>query len=260
MRVKAVMKMYRNGNVSVCGLRGTGKDMLQGNVIVRRGEPYVSNINYTGDKLTKKKYNGVRVKMYQPLDFDKIDCGKNNFVNFIEGKVNPYHFPYIEGSDVYLSDAGIYLPSQEFSAINKRYPYIATYCALSRQLSVDGNCHSNSQNLERVYDKWREQSDIYIRCRKCKVLFGKLVIQKITIYDKYQSCLDRVEPCRIRVPTFASKEVKLNAKMYLDKFYNSYGSIKNRRLIYINKSCYDTYYFKKLLGGDKSENIEKDKT
>lgn len=244
MRFKKVIKMYKQGNVSVCGLRGTGKDMLQGNVIVRRGEPYISNINYTGDMLTKEKYNGERVKMFQPLDFEKLDCGKNNFDNFLSGKVNYYVFPYIEGSDVYLSDAGIYLPSQDFVVINRKYPYIATYCALSRQVSVDGNCHSNSQNLERVFDKWREQSDIYIRCRKCKVLFGKLVIQKITVYDKYQSCLDRVEPCSIRVPVMAKREVKENAKMYLDKFRNSYGTIKNHWLVYINKSDYDTYYFK----------------
>lgn len=246
MNINKIIRLYKSGNVTVCGLRGTGKDMLQGNVIVRRGVPYVSNINYTGDKTCKLK-NGEVVEMYQQLDFDKLDCGKNNFENWISGKPNRYIFPYIQGSDVYLSDAGIYLPSQDFTMINKRYPYIATYCALSRQVSVDGNCHSNAQNLERVYDKWREQSDIYIRCRFCKVLFGKIVIQKITLYDKYQSCLDRVEPCRILVPTLAKREAKDNVRMYLDKFRNTYGDISNHILIYINKSSYDTYYFKHLL-------------
>ena len=246
MRLKNVIKLYQRGNVSVCGLRGTGKDMLQGNVIVRRGVPYISNINYTGDK-TIILEDGAEVPLFQLLDFNNLDCGKNDFENFLSGCVNPYIFPYIEGSDVYLSDAGIYLPAQDFAKINKKYPYISTYCALSRQVSVDGNCHSNSQNLERVYDKWREQSDIYIRCRFCKVLFGKLVIQKITLYDKYQSCLDRVEPCRIRIPTMAKREVKDNVRMYLEKFRISYGNISNHFLIYINKSSYDTYYFKHLL-------------
>jgi hypothetical protein len=246
MNLNKIIRLYKRGNVTVCGLRGTGKDMLQGNVIVRRAVPYISNINYTGDKTCKLK-NGDVVKMFQPLEFDKLDCGKNNFVNWLSGKPNRYIFPYIEGSDVYLSDAGIYLPAQDFTLIDRKYPYISTYCALSRQVSVDGNCHSNSQSLERVFSKWREQSDIFIRCRFCKVLFGKLVIQKVTLYDKYQSCVDRVEPCKIRVPSMSKREVKENAKMYLDKYRCTYGTIKNHLLIYWNKSTYDTYYFKHLL-------------
>ena len=122
------------------------------------------------------------------------------------------------------------------------------YFALSRQVSHN-NVHINVQNLNRAWDKIREQSDIYIRCRSCVVLFGKIVIQRITIYDIYQSCLDGVEPCKIGVPLLAKREVKQNAELYLDKFRNSYGSIKNRMLIYFNKSSFDAYYFEKLFLG-----------
>lgn len=241
MNFKKIVRMFEDGNVCVCGLRGTGKDVLTGNVIARRKQPYVSNLDYT---------NGEN---YQPLDFDKIDVGKNTYKDLIKGDVKYYAYPYKQGSDIYVSDAGIYLPAQYCNELNKQYPYLPTYFALSRQVSHN-NFHVNVQHLGRVWDKIREQSDIYIRCRFCKVLFGKIVIQKITLYDKYQSALDRVQPCRISVPILARSEVKQNAELYLDKFYNTYGSVKNRLLIYINKSKHDTYYFEKLfLGGKKSE-------
>lgn len=239
MKFKKIVRMFEDGNVCVCGLRGTGKDVLTGNVIARRKQPYISNLDYTDGE------------NYQPLDFDKIDVGKNTYKDLISGDVKYYAFPYKQGSDIYVSDAGIYLPAQYCNELNKQHPYLPTYFALSRQVSHN-NFHVNVQHLGRVWDKIREQSDIYIRCRFCKVLFGKIVIQKITLYDKYQSALDRVQPCRISVPLLAKREVKQNAELYLDKFYNTYGSVKNRFLIYWNKSKHDTYYFEKLfLGGKK---------
>lgn len=225
--------MFEQGNVCVCGLRGTGKDVLTGNVIARRKESYVSNLDYTNGE-----YRHV-------LDFEKLDMGKNTYKNLLKNKVAYYEYPYPTGSDIYVSDAGIYLPAQYCNELNKQYPYLPTYFALSRQVSHN-NFHVNVQHLARVWDKIREQSDIYIRCRSCTFLFGKIVIQQITLYDKYQSALDRVKPCRIRVPIFAKKEVKLQADMYRDKFYNTYGEVKNRLLIYINRSSHDTYYFEKL--------------
>ena len=259
--------MFKLRNVCVCGLRGDGKDMLMGNVVARRKEPYVSNLVYTKDG-----------KGFQKLDFSKIDCGKNSYLDLIHDKVKYYKFPYIEGSDIYISDAGVYLPSQYCNELNKHFPYLPTYFALSRQVSHN-NIHVNVQHLGRVWDKIREQSDIYIRCRFCYVLFGRtvqklqrkygwkwlekiplLVIQKITLYDKYQSALDRVEPCRITVPILAKREVKQNAQMYVDKFRNTYGSVRNHILIYVNKSGYDTFYFEKLFeNGEKPNEENKEK-
>jgi hypothetical protein len=246
MRIKTVVKMFKKGNVCVTGLRGTGKDMLTSNVVVRRKEEYVSNIDYGG------KY-----AHYNELDFNKLDLGGNTYKNLLEGNVKYYKYPYPSGSDIYISDVGVYFPSQYCNELNRDYKHLPMYMALSRQVSHN-NVHINVQNLNRAWDKIREQSDIYIRCRRCIVLFGKIVIQQITTYDKYQSCVDRVEPCKIRVPTMAKREVKENAKMYLDKFRNSYGTIKNHLLIYWNKSTYDTYYFEKLFeGGVKSEKVIK---
>lgn len=233
MTIKKIIKLFEDGNVCVTGLRGTGKDVLFGNVIARRKKDYVSNLDYT---------NG---KNYHVLDFNKLDCGKNDYRNLLSGNVRYYKYPYPSGSDIYLSDAGVYFPSQYCNELNRDYKYIPMYMALSRQLSHN-QFHVNVQNLNRCFDKIREQSEIYIRCRKCIVLFGFLVIQVITLYDKYQSCLDRVEPCKISVPIMAKKEVKQNAEMYVDKFRNTYGKVQTRLLVYINKSKHDTYYFEKL--------------
>ena len=215
--------------------------MLMSNVVVRRKAPYISNLDYTGLKANRK----TGELLYQELDFKKLNMGENTYKDLLENNIKYYKFPYVSGSDVYISDAGIYFPSQYCNELNRDYKHLPTYFALSRQVSHN-NVHVNVQNLNRCWDKIREQSDIYIRCRKCICIFGKLVIQWITLYDKYQSCLDRVEPARISIPLIASREVKQQAELYLDKYHNTYGSVKNRVLIYWNKSSYDTYYFEKL--------------
>lgn len=237
MALRSIIRFFEKGNVSVCGMRGSGKDLLMSNVVARRKAPYVCNIDYNCEDST-----------YYELDFDKIDAGGNTYKNFIEGDINYYEFPYPDGADIYISDAGIYLPAQYCGELNKRYPHLATYVALSRQVSHN-NVHFNSQNLNRVYDKLREQSDTYIMCNWCVYLFG-IVIQKVTCYDKYQSAVDRVRPARIQRPMF-NKEAKMQADIYLDKFRNTYGTIRPKILIYANKSQYDTFHFKEVLKNGK---------
>lgn len=127
--------MFRDGNVCVTGLRGRGKDMLIANVVMRRKKPYVSNVDYGG-------------KWY-PFKPEDIDCGKNTYKEFISGDVNKYVYPYPDGTDIYVSDAGIYFPSQYCGELNKQYPYMATFQQISRHV---GKCnfHSNTQNLNRL--------------------------------------------------------------------------------------------------------------
>lgn len=232
MRFKSVIKMFEDGNVCVCGLRGKGKDMLLANVTIRRKLPYLSNMDYGG--------------MFIPLDLERLDCGKNKYEDFISGKVKRYVFEYPDGTDIYISDAGIYFPSQYCNELNKKYPHFATFQALTRQIGAC-NFHVNVQNLNRVWDKIREQSDTYILCRGCKVLFkGRLVIQRIRIYDMYESCANRVPPLRLTVPMF-NKEAQATVRTAKEKYEAEHGKIKNRILIYRNKSKYNTRYFKDLL-------------
>ena len=42
MLFSSVIRLFKRGNVCVTGLRGTGKDLLMSNVVVRRKKPYIS--------------------------------------------------------------------------------------------------------------------------------------------------------------------------------------------------------------------------
>ena len=232
MRFKKIIKLFEENCVSVSGMKGTGKDIFFGNVIARRKVPYVSNLNYG--------------YCLEELKLENLDL-HNNYKNWNSVNIIPYNYPYTLGADIYLSDAGIYLPSQYCNQLNKDYEGIISFQALCRQVCGGTRFHFNTQNLNRVWDKIREHSDVYIRCKKCVVLFG-IVFQSITIYDKYESCLSRLNPCRVKVPLLGDKNAKMQARLYLDNFYNQHGKVSNRLLIYRNKSKHDTWYFGRLLG------------
>lgn len=243
MRLKKIIKMFEDGNVCVVGLRGRGKDMLFANVVVRRGLPYVSNTDY------KAKGKKASKAQFLPLELEKLNCGKNTHKNFISGNINKYVFPYADGTDIYLADCGVYFPSQYCNELNKDYGYFPVFMALSRQLG-QCNVHFNVQNLNRCWDKIREQSDQYILCRKCIVLFG-FVLEWVTIYEKYESCVNRIPPFKMRLPVFAKKEMKNLLEIERMKYALQHGEIKKRFLFYRNKSEYNTRIFKEILENGK---------
>lgn len=229
--MKKMIKLFRAGNVLVTGLRGRGKDMLIANVVVRRKLPYVSNVDYGGENF--------------PLDLMDFDCGRNTYRNFITGKINPYYFPYPDGTDIYISDAGVYFPAQCCNELNRDYGFFSTFMALSRQLG-ECNVHINVQNLNRCWDKIREQSDIYVTCNRCVVFFRKFVCETVTIYDKYESCLNRVppfKPPKVRM----NNDRRVTVQLAKQSYEMTHGKIQRRKLWFINKSDYDTRVFKKML-------------
>ena len=232
MRLKKIIRMFEDGNVSVSGLRGRGKDMLMANVVVRRKKPYVSNVNYGGEWL--------------PFNIPSIDLSGNTYKNFLSGKVVPYQFPYADGTDFYLSDVGVYFPSQYCSELNKQFPNIPAFMALTRHLG-ECNFHINVQNLNRCWDKIREQSDTYICCRRCIVIFG-FVLQRVRIYEKYDSAVSQVPPFPVKKP-WINSDRRLWWELSHANYHCSHGEIKTGILIYRNKSNYDTRIFKKILEG-----------
>lgn len=240
--MKKIIKMFEAGNVSVSGKRGRGKDMLFANVIARRRKMYISNSDYK-----------CRRAPYVRMDFSRLKTG-NIYKNFLDNKVKKYIYPYPDGTDIYISDCGIYFPCQYNDRLNRDYEDIINFFALSRQLG-ECNVHTNAQALNRVWDKIREQSDQYIVCRSCKVLFGFLVVQKVRIYEKYESAVAEVAPFRCSIPLFAKSEVRSQVKMMREKYRIEYGEIKSRTLIYVNRSRYDTRVFKRILEvGNVEEN------
>lgn len=248
--MKKIINLFEQGNVIVTGLRGKGKDLLFANVVLRRGCEYVSNINYGGT--------------YYPFDYSKIDLGGNTYRDFTEGTVKKYVFPYPDGTNFYLSDAGVYFPAQYCNELNKLYPQMPLFQAISRQVGTDSNFHVNVQNLNRVWDKLREQSDTYIRCEGVlylkfsklrKILpffdFHDLVIQRVTIYDKYESCLNRMKKFSVRPPLFSTPQTRTMVDLQKQTYDCTHGMIKPRILIYRNLSTYNTYHFKEVLKNGK---------
>lgn len=221
-----VRDCFYRGNVVVTGLRGRGKDVLFSLIINSSKSKFISNVDYTGDN------------RYLPFKVEDIAVGGNTFLNFIENRIVPYDYPYEDGIDYFISDAGLYFPSQEFSRLNKMYPSVPVFQALSRQLG-DCNFHCNVQNLNRLWDKIREQADIYILCIKCKVRFGRFVSLKAYVYDKYQSCVDRVKPMRKRWGRLG--------KIEFDKFTAAYGSIRKVKIWGVLKHDFDSRRFKTIL-------------
>lgn len=228
--MRKIIRLFESGNVSVYGLRGRGKDMLMANVAVRRNKPYISNVSYGG--------------VHYPFEPKMFECGGNTYKDLISGKVKKYVYPFSDGVDIYISDAGIYFPAQYCNELNRDYKQWPMFMALSRHLG-DCNVHCNSQSLNRVWDKIREQSDIYIRCMWCKVLFHKIVFQRVYIYERYDSAAN----C---VPLFDLKRPLLNPTRRLtydlakQSYLISHGKIEARTLIYVNRSNYDTRRFKEV--------------
>lgn len=239
MNLKRLYKRtFKKGNVCVTGLRGCGKDMLFANITARFTKDYISNIDY------KNKSN------YHEFAPSALRIG-NTYVNFINQEVNRFTYPYKQNVDYFLSDIGVYFPSQYNGELNKRYADIPTFMALSRHIA-ECNVHINVQNLNRAWDKIREQSDTYVRCISCHVI-GKLVIQTIIVYDQYEACLKRVEPFRpLRAPLLsigsARAMYKVKNEDLLRSFKERNGSVRRYTLIYLNKSNYNTRQFADMLG------------
>ena len=225
-----MIKLFQTGNVSVCGLKGAGKDMLFANVVLRRKSPYISNTNY----------GGYWIK-FQP---DQLNP-KNTWKDFMSGQLKKYNYPFGDGMDFYIADGGVYMPSQYQGELCKEYSHIPVFMALSRHLG-DCNVHYNVQNLNRMWDKIREQSDTYIRCIWCKVLFRKLVIQKVIVYEKYDSAVNRVPPFRLRRPLLNPDRIQ-QWEIQRANYEIAHGCVKARILIYFNRSAYNTRVFKEML-------------
>lgn len=239
MRFRSIIKLFEEGNVCVTGLKGRGKDMLMSNVVVRRKLPYVCNVNYDG-RPSRRRAKRSLFRPLNPLDYDT----HNTYDDFINGRVKPYTFPHVDGTDIYISDAGVYFPCQYNSELNKKYGGFITFMAISRHV---GECsvHTNAQNLNRIWDKIREMSDTFITCNRCLVFFG-FVFQVVTIYENYDSCVKRVPPFPLRRPLF-NKDRQQQYDLAYANYLIAHGLIRRGILFYRNESKYDTRIFKSMM-------------
>lgn len=208
-------------NVIVFGKKGIGKDLLFSHVIALRDESHYSNIVY--DKNT------------EVVDVKDIAVGELTFLDLVEGSFEQVEPTFEERTDFYISDAGIYFPSQYDKQLDKIYPSMPILYALSRHLYAS-NIHCNTQNLGRVWLKLREQADCYIRTIRTKDKGEYLEVTAIS-YDKYESAARNLLP-------------------NLNKAEN--GEIVKRKFrIYKNTIKYDTRYFRRLIFKNvKKERLE----
>lgn len=224
-----VKKLFASGNVIVTGLRGCGKDLLFSLILNRSRRSYISNVDYT------------KGKNYFPFSASDISIGGNNFQNFLTNSIIPYDYPHEDGIDYFISDAGVYFPSTEDGLLNRYYPSISLFQALSRHLG-DCNFHCNVQNLNRLYLKIREQSDTYIRCTYGHVFFKFLTVIKGYTYDNYDSCVQRRKPMK--------HIIGKQAKIARENYRAQYGEIKSFLIIKFCRHSYDSRRFKTILKGD----------
>lgn len=244
LKFKKVLKTFADKSVIVYGARGSGKDLLMSNIVAYRGLPYCSNMDY-GEKLKNPP-------LRYPFEPVYIKLGGNNFKNFSSNNIIPYSYPLPDKVDFYISDSGVYFPSHEDSKLDKDYSEVPMFQALVRHLG-DCNFHCNIQALDRLWKKIREQAECYILCLDCKVSKRGKVTQKIRIYDRYQSALDKVEPMRVSMPLLG-KGVKTDIRLERANFKARYGTIEQFTIRYKNKGSYDSRRFKKML--ESSNDIE----
>ncbi|MEM3714754.1 MAG: hypothetical protein QXF82_07385 [Nitrososphaeria archaeon] len=229
-----IVDRFRVGNVIVFGQKGKGKDLIFQKVIAKRKERYFSNMDYG--------YN------YNYLSLIDLALGRNTYENFIEGVVEVIEKnEHLEGADIYISDAGIYLPAQYHYLLDKKYKSLPIFYALSRHL-YNNNVHVNVQALNRVWDKLREQADSYFKALKTVKICG-LLFTKVRYYETYQTAFENRAPMRKRMLN------KFNKGLY-DEYEAYNGLVFDMWIVQrASRVYYDTRYFHSVVFGSEADEL-----
>lgn len=232
-----IKRAFIEGNVIVSGRKRYGKDILFQAVIRWRNETYFSNYSYGGD--------------YHHIDIKELELTPNTYDNFIEGNVvKCYKNHDLEKHDIYISDGGVYLPSQADSKLHKIYPSLPITYALTGHLWANG-IHVNTQRLERLWKALREQADYFIRIRKRALKLPFVFVIFTTEYEKYESAKQELEP-------LGSRLFNKYSKAEMDKYRATNGFIKNGFVIVPKHYLkYDTRAFHEILFNEKAPRKEK---
>lgn len=227
---RSFVRLFEKGNVVVSGKKGRGKDVAFCVVINTRKKNYISNVQYS--KPSKK---------YQRFDFDsKVwELSGNTYRDLVDNTVKSYSYPYPDGIDYYISDAGIYFPSQYQSELVKRYASAPMFQALSRHL---GDCaiHCNTQNQARLWDKIREQSDTFLYMRGChRIPLTKIFLIRSTVYELEESAVTH-----IKKPRFGLGKSARAQKL---AFQSAHGEIRNISFFARLPYKFDSRRFKRIL-------------
>ena len=230
---KALIECFSSANCIVFGLKGCGKDLIFNKVINARNENCYANIPYNKELCSVK-------------DIQDFSVYPNTFETILENNIVKIDKTNKESCDYYISDGGIFLPSQYSNTLIKKYPSLPIYYALNRHLT-NSNIHINTQYLGRVWDKLREHAGYYIKAVKTTNIFGFLITDFI-IYDTYTSASAQMRPYKI-TGLITHSESRANK----EDFESKHGLVKEYKIIQRSKNVfYDSRYFHRLLYGYNS--------
>ena len=227
-----IKQAFKQGNVIVTGRKGFGKDILFQSVINWRKEKYLSNLNYGGK--------------FQPFNLKDLELTPNTYHNFVKGTIEKCEKNQgFEKTDIYISDAGVYLPSQADYLLHKTYPSLPITYALNRHLYANG-IHCNAQRIDRIWKALREQADYFVLMRKRPLKLPFFLVLYTTEYDRYDSARQELQPM---VNTLFNKYSKAEKSL----FTANHGFVKNGLIIVSKRSLkYDSRAFHEILYGVKA--------
>jgi hypothetical protein len=244
MNLSFLVKQFERNNVVVFGKKGAGKDMLFQQIINARNKFHYSNIPFGKKTL--------------PIVMNDISLWPNTYEEMINGKITKIKPNLNERFDIYISDAGVMLPSQYDWLLHKKYPSLPLLYALQRHLYAS-NMHVNVQSLSRVWKPIRELADGYVLSEKV-IWLGSIYIQFITYYDRYESAERTLLPMKRRIVNGMSDAI-------VDQYIATNGLIKPMYIIGTKKRIqYNTRYFKEVFflkpsgdstaqAGDRTESV-----
>lgn len=225
---KFIAGKFQQGNVIVFGQKGKGKDLIFQKVIKLRKKPYFGNVNYG------YKFNYIKLS--------DLELGDNTYEHFINDSVHQVEKnEALEGADIYISDAGVYLPAQYHYLLDKKYKSLPIFYALSRHL-YNNNVHVNVQALNRVWDKLREQADSYFKALKTVKIFG-LLFTKVRYYETYQTASENRAPMRRCLLNKYSKGLADEYQAYNGLVFDMWFVQR------ASKVFYDSRYFHRVVFG-----------
>ena len=230
---KMLKWIFENENTIVFGYKGAGKDLLFNKVINYRNVPAYANIQYSKELCVVK-------------DIKDFSIEPNTFENFINQNITQVKKNNKECCDFYISDAGNYLPSQYNNILCKKYPSLPAYYSFSRHLT-NSNIHCNTQKLNRVWDKLREQAGFFVRAVHTTRIFNMLITEYI-FYDRYESANSMLNPY-VATGLFTHSESRANE----EDFKAKHGRVERYYICqFIKNVHYDSRWAHRLLYGYNS--------
>lgn len=221
-------EQFNRCNVAVFGKKGTGKDLLFAHVIHLRREAHYANIPYNDNT--------------EVIPLKSIGVGGNDYMSILENNIKKIERSFETSTDIYLSDAGTFFPSQYNEKLDKLYAGVPIFMALSRQL-YQLNVHFNTQELSRVWNKIREQADCYIRVLQSRFSGAYVYIDTIS-YQQYNTAEKGILP-----PLEPTNKAE---RRELEEFIARNGEVVYRTFrMHRREIKYDTHYFAKVFFDDK---------